>query len=820
MLTILRTPTCINYRTIANALTYLPPKGLRKVFAVVPQRWVEDVSRWNSTLVQAVDENQAVQNLSLRSVSLALDLLGFGGGVGGKHERFQGRTSPGWYLVQLINLGFALREDVLDTLLVHDADQMILPSFEVYGSGTFADPESGRKRPKFAVRTGGLIIHHYDSAYTCLTGERMAYHAPSTRDAARSSRHPVPRTRWIEHAHEGSFVTHSYVIFRPFLRELLAAFTKSVRRAAPQQAVPLAGSTGTPLADWADSIIRCINPAAPLLGFSEISSYISHVLAHHPEAAYIEQSVSWARNPPAHAWARVRGADGFCCSFDGALSAAARGGLQFLGAELGHPPPSAHDSGDSARLACHKDYVERGEFFLSTPYPPASNPFWSERGVSFHVTQQPHAGRDAQRMQPLASSAPGAVVFAMLALGGLAGSGLLANVIDSLGRIGEYRGDALMVTDELECAEATALAARGSTSTGGAMGGASSRGWRRVRPRVWERDGLSLHLVVVARPPSAFRAKMHKARLWEHARAAGLQPAFLVYLDIDIVVALPVGPFLRFMRESGGGGPHAMLFFRNVFGGSEPWHGGLFVSYAGSGEECMRRWGAAMETHAMRAPAHQPMDLLRDQEALATINCDGGIGTLPGDAMQPIKATSLRGDGRVHRASRTGGIFMHFTRNDVLSARPMAMPGRIERDIVVAFFERLHLPEGPYSSRVCPATGPRRNVSFELRGRGCCRPRSAASDHLTGTFATRVDAMVSAAGCEEACQRDPECDAFEVNANGRPTDGGCFEPPGAAHCTAHCYLFRIRSSELTVRCQNGRAHERMTCFGRVAETLS
>lgn len=37
-----------------------------------------------------------------------------------KQQHFEGRASAGWYLSQFVNLGFVLRPDVLDTLLVHD----------------------------------------------------------------------------------------------------------------------------------------------------------------------------------------------------------------------------------------------------------------------------------------------------------------------------------------------------------------------------------------------------------------------------------------------------------------------------------------------------------------------------------------------------------------------------------------------------------------------------------------------------------------------------------------------------------------------------
>jgi hypothetical protein len=425
MLTILRTPTCINYRTVTQAARFLPAKGLRRIWVVSPPRWVKPLSRWHRR-VHAVSEEEAVEGVSREATEAVLTRYGFRDavGVGNTSQRFRGRATAGWYLIQLINLGFVLRTDVLDTLLVHDADQMLLPDFEVFASGFFI--HDGMERHKFAVKVGGIVDHSYDHAYACLTGGNMLYHGADEMEARRKAASQVASERdgdgrlWYRMPHGprgGSFVTHSYVVFKPFMRELLTLFAGGKESAklretrlplhaalraehdrsmaAAHETVPSQGLheglrawmihmsrqrliDGAPL--WMINALRCINPAVPHMGFSEISSYVSHVIAHHPEAVQIELGQSWARNPPASLWESTRATSGHCCDLDRILNKASRNGLQYLGLELGHRHAVP---GYPAVEACTRDYTMRSEFFEASPYPPASDPFWTSRGVTF-----------------------------------------------------------------------------------------------------------------------------------------------------------------------------------------------------------------------------------------------------------------------------------------------------------------------------------------------------------------------------------------------------------------------------------------------------
>ena len=129
MMTLMRTPTCVNYHTVMNAIRHLTPKGLRRAWVVVPKQWLEDIGRWHHG-IWAVDEDAAVEGVSRAGIEWLLDHYGFHSAL----KVYNGRATPGWYLVQMINLGFVLRKDVLEVLLVHDADQIVLPSFRVFSN--------------------------------------------------------------------------------------------------------------------------------------------------------------------------------------------------------------------------------------------------------------------------------------------------------------------------------------------------------------------------------------------------------------------------------------------------------------------------------------------------------------------------------------------------------------------------------------------------------------------------------------------------------------------------------------------------------------
>jgi hypothetical protein len=354
MLTILRVPTCVNHATVQSALRYLTPKGLRRLWVVTPAKWVARVARiWPHVWV--VGEDQAAAGVDRAVVEHLLNSSGFNMQANSSRV-VAGRSTPGWYLVQAINLAFVLRDDVLDTLLVHDADMVVLPSYEVHAPGVFVF--EGVKRPRIAVKVGGLVsVEQYSFAHHCLTGDRMLYHGLSNKQLR------SPYSASIRHRQTGSFVTHSYTVFRPFVRKMLDRFEASLSRhhiAAATRPSPAARVL------WLQAVIGCLNQERPDYGFGESGSYISWVLAHHSKAHLVSRAKSWARNLKKSQVNRSTS----CCPqpfLEG------HGDLEFLGVELGH---SASDNG-----GCKVEY-SAGYVDAEAPYPPAHHPFWLAQGVN------------------------------------------------------------------------------------------------------------------------------------------------------------------------------------------------------------------------------------------------------------------------------------------------------------------------------------------------------------------------------------------------------------------------------------------------------
>jgi len=156
------------------------------------------------------------------------------------------------------------------------------------------------------------------------------------------------------------------------------------------------------IAPWLVSMIRCINPQQPNLGFSEISTYISYVMQRHPEAVHVQPTQTWARNPDsADEWRTIQkepsssqtpagpsesSATKYCCNTDPLLATRVRAGFEYFGTELGHADTSFLTSlgVTSSKAGGDMCGYTSDKFFLSSPYPPASHSFWTSRGVKFY----------------------------------------------------------------------------------------------------------------------------------------------------------------------------------------------------------------------------------------------------------------------------------------------------------------------------------------------------------------------------------------------------------------------------------------------------
>ncbi|CAJ1403324.1 unnamed protein product [Effrenium voratum] len=330
IMTVALTPTCVNYQTIMNALKYLKPQGLRKIFVCVPKRWVKSFSELHEDVI-GVDESLAVPGVSFDLIAKQLDLQGFGG-----HEAWNGRVNAGWYLMQFLNLGFGMREDVLDFVLLHDADQMVLSNFRVWGPTAFTGPNGSL--PTVNLRPGGLDARQYDPAHYCLLGEHLEN--PSQPSS--------------------SYTSHSWMSFRPHLAELLAKFGGH-RSEVSNEAQP-----------WLERIVSCINRKLPQLGFGEIASYISHTVRHHPDFYFYMNKVTWRRNPVPPFEPTQPG--NYCCPTAEALEAHAAKGLdEYLGTELGHE--------DQAYCGY------RDPRFRKEAYPPSDHDYWRTRSIHWRADE-------------------------------------------------------------------------------------------------------------------------------------------------------------------------------------------------------------------------------------------------------------------------------------------------------------------------------------------------------------------------------------------------------------------------------------------------
>jgi len=338
MMTVMRTPTCVNYFTVMNAIKYLTPKGLRRVWVATPARFVAGINSWHSQIT-ALDDSRAAPGVSKDSIQHLLKKYGW------TDPLFQGRTSSGWYLMQFLNLAFVLNDRVADVLLLHDADMMILPQFKVFGDGEFVGP-SGTAMPKFSVKVGGVVSgHSYDFAYRCLTGKDLIYPASEL----------------------GSYVAHTWVAFRPFLKELLDTFGFDTVREHPKRDVMPQNIT----AAWVENIVQCLNPERPHMGFGESCSYISHVIGHHRDAVDIQTVTTWIRNM----WKMHEASlDGYCCPTQQMMDIYARTTYEFVGFELGHE--------ENKQCGYRHD-----PYYLENPYPPTDDVFWEAHGISWDTSR-------------------------------------------------------------------------------------------------------------------------------------------------------------------------------------------------------------------------------------------------------------------------------------------------------------------------------------------------------------------------------------------------------------------------------------------------
>lgn len=337
MLLIMPVPNCVAYATVESALTYLKPQGLRKIWIVTHQRWLQDVTAWGNR-VEAVDFEKTLTAVRFSAVYELMESF----------DKFRFDATPEQkeeivtqVMLELITIGFVLRDDVLDILLVHEANQVILKGFKVFAEGKFKDPRRPNEDhdgdiPRFHWRRGGENIEFkYRQMSDCLTG-RPLYEA-EVRDLS-------------------FYSSKSFIAFKPFVREALESFGKEVRSLA-----------------WVNNLVKCFDKDNPGLGIAGWQSYISSMIHFHENAIAVAEQKTWASSPlvPGPLWQP----GGFCCVSQDALVPHHRLHHEFVRFDLGSEDWHGKcmlRNGDAVSL-----------FFKEHPYPPASHAYWIDRGVKF-----------------------------------------------------------------------------------------------------------------------------------------------------------------------------------------------------------------------------------------------------------------------------------------------------------------------------------------------------------------------------------------------------------------------------------------------------
>ena len=305
------------------------------------------------------------------------------------------------------------------------------------------------------------------------------------------------------------------------------------------------------------------------------------------------------------------------------------------------------------------------------------------------------------------------MLFAVIAFQKATRRSLLADTFDALGA-SVPQSEALLVSDSPECATATIAPATLQIANTKASTRQLANGFDGSVGQLWGRAwvrGLRVSIVQVACEPAGnvIGIKAHKTRVWSHARTAGLAPSFIVYLDYDVIATSAkrvssLAAHLTWLAESAA--PPAIALFANRFGGVEPRHSGLLVSWPGAGEACLQEWGQALRGLDRMA---------RDQKSLGKLKCEGGIALLPAGylgttrKLKQCKSQHLVLQNTTSCATAFAGYvrrehaFVHFTLNDALAADKRRF-GALPQAPTKALFRRLGLARcgGPYAT--CGAT--------------------------------------------------------------------------------------------------------------------
>lgn len=198
------------------------------------------------------------------------------------------------------------------------------------------------------------------------------------------------------------------------------------------------------------------------------------------------------------------------------------------------------------------------------------------------------ATRSFVSKEPAAASGIHApTLFYYVAMEEQAASNLAKAAIASLRKKGEFRGPVVIVTDRLDCLVATL----GKELLGDCIGTKPASGGATAFEGV---DGQIYVMPVTPRRKYALGYvrkqlfEQHKALARRHVARANLpfEAGLIVVIDTDVLVALPVKPFIDHLEMSTSTG---LAVFADSGGTRQRFHCGVIAIYPGS-DECMDQW--------------------------------------------------------------------------------------------------------------------------------------------------------------------------------------------------------------------------------------
>eukprot|EP00241_Pyramimonas_parkeae_P018817 CAMPEP_0114298770 /NCGR_PEP_ID=MMETSP0059-20121206/12604_1 /TAXON_ID=36894 /ORGANISM="Pyramimonas parkeae, Strain CCMP726" /LENGTH=409 /DNA_ID=CAMNT_0001421171 /DNA_START=157 /DNA_END=1386 /DNA_ORIENTATION=- len=285
-------PTCVTPFAIRGLNFFMGP---RTIYVIAPTQTRCAVFAKQAQNVVCIVEDQVVPGLNKKVVGEYIEKLYQASGS----SIVYGRSMAGWYLQQFLKMGVARHLDGLsEHYLLWDSDMVPLKPMDWFR----------HNRTQVLFNTGGYLTPTYDQVYERLMGTKMSYAADGT-----------------------SFVTHSMMIYRPYMEALMLRFNMGK------------GGNG-----WIYRILDQLDTRDVQRGFSEYGSYASWMIENHSEKMAIVPYRTWSRHPIGGVLGmqalRLNNEYGLCCPNKSILQIMRLLDNAFVGFEIGHHFCHATDS--------------------------------------------------------------------------------------------------------------------------------------------------------------------------------------------------------------------------------------------------------------------------------------------------------------------------------------------------------------------------------------------------------------------------------------------------------------------------------------------